>query len=159
MKRISAVLRFFLGAGASAKALGVAALFSVGVLFMGAVSPLDMAAKMALQRVADMTSLFLRLNGTPVALGVLTSTGTSVDDESTAVPFTFVGGSCYEVTCDGAAVLNIGGTASTDYTSANFGHAMTGAGVPWYVCVRDADTDISLDTTGGTVNCNVRSLR
>lgn len=158
MKRISTVLRFFLGTGASARALGVAALFSVGVLFMGAVSPLDMAAKMALQRVADMTSLFLQLNGTPVALGVLTSTGTSVTQATTAAPFTFSGGGCYQVTCDGSAVINIGGTASTDYTSANFGRAMS-TGQAQYWCVRDTDTNISLDTAGTTVNCAVARMR
>ncbi len=140
------------------KKLALVSLFAVGVLFMGALSPLDAAAKLTLQRVADMTTLLLRLNGVPVSAGVLTSTGTSVTQATTAAPFTFSGGQCWEITCDGAGVLNIGGTASTDYTSANFGHAMS-AGVSWYPCTRDSDTNISLDTAGTTVNCNVRVLR
>lgn len=138
------------------KRTALVALFAV--LFMGAMSPLAPAAQLAVGRVADTTTLFLLLNGTPVALGVLTSTGTSVTQATTAVPFTFSGGGCYEVTCDGAAVINIGATASTDYTSANFGRAMT-AGTSAFWCVRDTDTNISLDTSGGTVNCNVRRMR
>lgn len=140
------------------KRLALVGLGLVAALFMGALSPLSPAAQLAVGRVADTTTLFLRLNGVPVATGVLTSTGTSVTQATTAVPFTFTGGQCWEVTCDGSAVLNIGATASTDYTSANFGHAVT-TGAAWYVCTRDTDTSISLDTTGGTVNCNVRVMR
>lgn len=130
----------------------------LAVLFMGVLSPLAPAAQLAVGRVADTTTLFQLLNGTPTALGVLTSTGTSVTQATTAAPFTFSGGGCYEVACDGAAVINIGATASTDYTSANFGRAMS-TGVSSYWCVRDTDTSISLDTSGGTVNCNVKRLR
>lgn len=138
------------------KRIGFAALFAV--LFMGVLSPLAPAAQLAVGRVADMTSLFLLLNGAPVALGVLTSTGTSVTQATTGVPFTFSGGGCYQVTCDGAAVVTIGATASTDYTSASFGRAMS-TGVASYWCVRDTDTNISLDTSGATVNCAVARMR
>ena len=140
------------------KKLALVSLFAVGVLFMGALSPLSPAAQLVVGRVADMTSLFMLLNGTPVALGVLTSTGTSVNQGTTASPFTFSGGGCYQVTCDGAAVINIGSTASTDYTSANFGRALS-AGQASYWCVRDTDTNISLDTAGTTVNCAVARMR
>lgn len=138
------------------KRIGFAALFAV--LFMGVLSPLAPAAQLAVGRVADTTTLFLLLNGTPTALGVLTSTGTSVTQATTGVPFTFSGGGCYQVTCDGAAVVTIGATASTDYTSASFGRAMS-TGVASYWCVRDTDTNISLDTSGATVNCAVARMR
>ena len=72
------------------KKLALVSLFAVGVLFMGALSPLSPAAQLVVGRVTDMTSLFMRLNGTP-ALGVLTSTGTSVTQGTTASTFTFSG--------------------------------------------------------------------
>ena len=138
------------------KRIGFAALFAV--LFMGVLSPLAPVAQLSTGAVRDMTSLLLLLNGTPVALGVLTSTGTSVTQATTGVPFTFTGGRCYQVTCDGAAVINIGATASTDYTSANFGRAMS-AGVEKFWCVADTSTNISLDTSGATVNCAVARMQ
>ena len=138
------------------KRIGLFALLAV--VFMGVASPLGPVAQMVAGRVADMTSLFMLLNGTPVALGVLTSTGTSVTQATTAAPFTFSGGGCYQVTCDGAAVVNIGATASTDYTSANVGRAVAAATASFW-CVRDTDTNISLDTSGGTVNCAVARMR
>lgn len=140
------------------KRLGLVGLGLAAALLMGAISPLAPVAQMAAGAVRDMNNMLLLLNGTPVALGVLTSTGTSVTQATTAAPFTFSGGGCYQVTCDGAAVITIGATASTDYTSANFGRALS-AGQASFWCVRDSDTNISLDTAGTTVNCAVARMR
>lgn len=140
------------------KKLALVSLFVVGALFMGALSPLDAATKLTLQRVADMTSLLLRLNGVPRAAGVLTSTGTSVTQATTGAPFTLPTGTCFEISCDGTGVMNFGSAAALAYTSANHGHYMA-ANTPWYPCSQDTDTSLAFISTTGTVNCNVRTVR
>ena len=140
------------------KRIGTAALISVGMLFMGALSPLAPVAEQVRGAVNDMTTLLVRLNGVPRALGVLTSTGTSVTQSSTAAPFTLPGGTCFEITCNGSGVMNFGATAALAYTSANFGHFMT-SGTSWYPCTRDGDTTLAFISTSGTVDCNVRTVR
>lgn len=115
-------------------------------------------AIVAFGRPAGEFVLFNLLNGVPVKIGVLTSTGTSVTQATTASTFTVTGGTVIEVVCDGAGFVNVGGTASSDYTSANFGRPMTAGVSRWFV-LRDTDTDLSLDTAGSTVNCNVSVMR
>lgn len=103
-------------------------------------------------------SLLQLLNGVPVKLGVLTTAGTTISNADTAVPFTVTGGTVLEVVCDAAAFVNIGATASSDYTNANFGRPMTVGVSRWFV-LRDTDTAISVDTTGGAANCQVSVMR
>jgi hypothetical protein len=98
--------------------------------------------------------LFSRLNGVPVALGVLTTAGTTISNTTTAAPFTLVGGSVIRVVCDAAAFVRVGTTASSDYTSAVFGEPMAVGAVRFFV-LQMSDTAIAVDTTGGAANCNV----
>lgn len=130
-----------------------------GALFMGVTSPLSVVPKLTegVRPTSDF-ALMLALNGVPVKIGVLTSTGTSVNQGTTGTTFTLTGGTVIEVVCDGAAFINIGATSSSDYTNANFGRPMTTGVSRWFV-LRDTDTDISLDTSGGTVNCHVAAMR
>ena len=140
------------------KKLALVSLFVVGVLFMGALSPLSPAAQLTTGAVTDMTTLLVRLNGVPRAVGVLTSTGTSVTQATTASTFTLPTGTCFEITCDGTGVMNFGSAAAVALTSANFGHYMA-AYTPWYPCSQDTDTSLAFISTTGTVNCNVRKVR
>lgn len=128
------------------------------VLFMGALSPLGPATAQLAGAVNDLTSLLVRLNGVPRSVGVLTSTGTSVNQGTTGATFTLPTGTCFEITCDGSGVMNFGTTAALAYTSSNFGHAMT-TGQSWYPCSRDTDTNLAFISTTGTVNCSVRQVR
>lgn len=123
--------------------------------------PLFLALVMAAPaqaRPASEFQLFTLLNGTPVALGVLTTAGTTISNSTTAVPFTVTGGTVLRVVCDAAAFVRIGTTASSDYTSAVFGEPMPLGVAKWFV-LRDADTSIAVDTTGGAANCNVAVMR
>lgn len=104
-------------------------------------------------------SMFLRLNGVPVRMGVLTSTGTSVNNGTTASTFTVTGGLVYEVICDGSAVVAVGSTATAgDYTSSTMGVPMSTGVSRWFI-LRETDTSLALDTTGGTVNCVVHTMQ
>lgn len=102
--------------------------------------------------------LFTLLNGVPVKIGVLTSTGTTVNQSTTASTFTVTGGRVVEVVCDGAGFINVGSTSSSDYTNAAFGRPMSTGVSRWFV-LRNSDTDLALDTAGSTVNCNVSEMR
>lgn len=141
------------------KRLALAGLFALGVLFMGALpSPRVVTEAVLAARPTTDNALMLLLNGVPVRIGVLTSTGTSVNQGTTAVTFTVTSGTVLEVVCDGAAFVSVGATASSDYTNANFGRPMSAGVSRWFV-LRDSDTDLSLDTAGSTVNCNVSVMR
>ena len=108
----------------------------------------------AVNRPAGELVLFSVLNGVPVALGVLTTAGTTISNSTTAVPFTITGGTVIRVVCDAAAFVRVGTTASSDYTSAVFGEPMATGAAKWFV-LRMSDTAIAVDTTGGAANCNV----
>jgi hypothetical protein len=124
----------------------------IALLFMAALPP-PLPGLFQGRLVAE-GPLFVALNGVPERIGVLTSTGTSVNQSTTASPFTITGGTVLEVVCDGAGFLNVGATSSSDYTNANFGRPVITGGSRWFV-LRDTDTNLSLDTSGATVNCNV----
>ena len=72
--------------------------------------------------------MFLRLNGSPTKIGVITSAGASTTNASTATPFTIVGGDTIDILCDAAAFCIEGATASNTYTAATLG-VPQGAGV------------------------------
>lgn len=99
----------------------------------------------------------LLLNGVPVKLGVITTTGASTTNATTAVPFTVSGGTVLMVTCDAAAVFTIGSSASTTYTNAAFGTVMA-TGVPQKFILRDTDTTIAV-ASAVSVNCAVAVMR
>lgn len=138
------------------KRFTLAGLFVLGALFMGAMWPPVHSLLGATRPAAENITITL-LNGVPVKIGVLTSTGTSVNQGTTASTFTVTGGKVLEVVCDGAGFVNVGATASSDYTNANFGRPMT-AGISRWFILRTSDTDLSLDTAGSTVNCNVSEM-
>ena len=68
--------------------LALVSLFVVGVLFMGRRCLPSPAAQLTTGAVTDMQTLLVRLNGVPRAVGVLTSTGTSVTQTTTVSTFT-----------------------------------------------------------------------
>lgn len=100
--------------------------------------------------------MWQRLNGVPVRLGVITTTGASTTNATTASAFTVTGGSVLMVTCDAAAVFTVGSSASTSYTNAAFGTVMA-AGVPRYFIMRTTDTAIAV-ASAVTVNCAVHEM-
>lgn len=97
------------------------------------------------------------LNGVPVKLGTITTTGASTTNATTASAFTVTGGTVLMVTCDAAAVFTVGSTASTTYTNAAFGTVMS-AGVPRWFVLRDTDTAIAV-ASASSVNCAVHVMR
>lgn len=97
------------------------------------------------------------LNGVPVKLGTITTTGASTTNATTASAFTITGGSVLMVTCDAAAVFTIGATASTTYTNAAFGTVMA-VGVPRFFILRDSDTTVAV-AAAASVNCAVHVMR
>lgn len=97
------------------------------------------------------------LNGVPVKLGTITTTGASTTNATTASAFTVTGGTVLMVTCDAAAVFTVGSSASTTYTNAAFGTVMS-AGVPRWFVLRDSDTSIAV-ASAATVNCAVHVMR
>ena len=111
-------------------------------------------------RPAQQLNLFLLLNGTPVALGVIVSAaGASTTNASTAAPFTITSGSVLRVVCDIACVLNVGATASTTITSSNYGKPCA-AGVECFVVVPEQTSAITLSmAASGACNANVAVMR
>lgn len=97
------------------------------------------------------------LNGVPVRLGVITTAGASTTNATTATPFTITGGTVLMVTCDAAAVVTVGSSASTTYTNAAFGTVMA-TGTPRWFILRDTDTTIAV-AASGAVNCAVHVMR
>jgi len=101
--------------------------------------------------------LFSRLNGVPSRLGVITTTGASTTNATTASAFTITGGSTLIVVCDAAAFVNVGATSSTSYTDTAFGFFVMSAGVPKYIVLRDTDTTLAV-ASAASVNCVVGQL-
>lgn len=101
--------------------------------------------------------MLLLLNGVPVKLGTITTTGASTTNATTASAFTVTGGTVLKVTCDAAAVFTVGSSASTTYTNAAFGDVMA-AGVSKFFILRDTDTSIAV-ASAVSVNCAVHVMR
>lgn len=101
----------------------------------------------------------------PAAGGVLTSTGTSVNNTTTAVPFTLVPGATYAVQCDSAACIHAGLGSATTATctmgSANYGTQLSTLqlyDVPLVASGQlQADT-LSMISVSGTSNCEVQRV-
>lgn len=96
------------------------------------------------------------LYGSPTALGVLTTAGASVNNATTAAPFTLRGGAVVRLVSDLACVVIIGGTASNVITSAQYGTPLV-AGVPLILIVPEAATQISV-MAAAAVNVNVATM-
>lgn len=124
--------------------IAIALCFVMGLAFPAAARPTTDPALML-------------LNGVPVKLGTITTTGASTTNATTASAFTVTGGSVLMVTCDAAAVFTVGSSASTTYTNAAFGMVMS-AGVPRWFVLRDSDTSIAV-ASAATVNCAVHVMR
>jgi hypothetical protein len=100
-------------------------------------------------------SLMMLLNGEPTKLGVLTSTGTSVNETTTAVPFTVTAGSVLLFKCD-AGSANVGGgtTCENLITDANHRYQLANAFDPYFLVLKS--THICLDAPAATtINCAV----
>jgi hypothetical protein len=105
-------------------------------------------------------SLFTLLNGEPEKIGVLTSSGTSVNNTTTAVTFT-LSGSTLLIKCD-TALANVGpgSTCSDDVTNVN--HKVTLASVwePYFLVRVDGTTTVCLDAPAATnINCAVFRMK
>lgn len=100
-------------------------------------------------------ALMTLLNGEPTLLGVLTSTGTSVTNATTAATFTVAAGSVLLFKCD-AGSANVGGGATCDatVTGANHKYQLANAYDPFFMVLKS--TTICLDAPAATtINCAV----
>jgi hypothetical protein len=118
------------------------------------------AELLAAARPASEFSLFQMLNGEWSKIGVLTSTGTSVNNGSTGVTFTL---SCATVVfqCDTAqANVGAGATCDTDPTGANHKKQIATAWEPYYMLALPSTTQVCLDAPAATtINCAVFCLK
>ena len=121
------------------------------------------AAFVARARPAGELALFFALNGEPTKLGVLTSSGASVNNSTTAVTFTLpsrtIGGTAFygtvlKVVCDAKAYITPGATASGTATAATYGHP-TLAETPYYLILQDTTSQLAAISASGTANCAV----
>lgn len=103
-------------------------------------------------------NLFLFLNGEPTRLGVLTSTGTSINNTTTASTFTITAGAVLKVICDAKAFITPGSTASASYTNANLGHPVL-ADTPYYLVLGASTTTLASISASGTTNCTVWQMQ
>ena len=98
--------------------------------------------------------------GTPVALGVITTTGAAdvKTNANTAAPFTIAPGKLLRLVSDVACVINVGTTgvsAATATSSANYGMPLA-AGAPLFLLTPDNVTPCLIAAVGGAaVNLNV----
>jgi hypothetical protein len=99
-------------------------------------------------------SLMTLLNGEPTLVGVLTATATSVNETTTALPFTVAAGTVYLYKCD-TALVNVGGgtTCSATITNANHRYQLANAWDPYFMVLKS--THICLAVAAGTANCAV----
>jgi hypothetical protein len=106
------------------------------------------------------------LNGELTRLGVLASTGTSVNNTTTASAFTVTTSSCPSrvlmFDCDGAGHIGNGATCSDDVTNVNY--KPQAASHQWKYFTLDSDvasatTTVCLDTPATTVNCVVFCMK
>lgn len=121
-------------------------------------SPRQMFAQVATAiQPASEFQLFLVLNGSPRKLGVLTSTGTSVTNATTGVPFTVTTTDCatrvFLFKCDASnANVGAGSTCDTTITGANHRYQIGGVFEPYYL--RTDGTTHCLDAPAATtINC------
>lgn len=94
----------------------------------------------------------LLVTGNETSVGVLTSTGTSVTNASTAVPFSFVAGEIYMFVCDAKVYAGPGSTAHATYTNANF-KPVRAAETAWFWTAQS--TTYAVISASGTANCAV----
>jgi len=101
--------------------------------------------------------MFLKLNGEPSLVGVLTSAGSSVSNVDAGTPFAVTGGTVYKVQCDANAFVNVGPTSSATYTNANIGQLVT-TSAPLFIVTKDSTSSLSSISASGTANCPVFKL-
>lgn len=103
--------------------------------------------------------LFLLLNGEPSLLGVLTSSGSSVDNTTTAVPFSVTAGQVLLFECDaGSANVGGGSTCDTSTTGANHKRQLANAYDGYWMVLRSST--ICLDAPAATtINCAVFKMK
>lgn len=136
-------------------ALCLAALgFSVVSHASAAPAPRKVVTEELLQRVLNESEMLVRLNGEPVKIGVLTSSGTSINNSTTAVPFTLPANCVMKVLCDAESWVTPGATASSSATNAAFGHPCP-TRVAYWLNLRDSTTQVAMVPTSGSSNCAV----
>lgn len=100
--------------------------------------------------------LLTMLNGQETLLGVLTSSGSSVTNATTATPFTLAAGSLLKVQCDAAAVhIGPGATASATLTSANYKERLVNAYDERFIILDGSTTSLAMIPASGSANCVV----
>lgn len=117
-----------------------------------------LAAELLATGPATSFNMFYLLNGEPTKLGVLTSTGTSVTNATTAVPFTVAAGQVLLFKCD-TANANVGGGATCDASvGANHKYQLVNAYDPYFTILRS--TTVCLDAPAATtINCAVFKMQ
>lgn len=142
--------------------LGAALLGGIGSAAFGGVwttSPEVASRAIVAAAPSSELQLLLLLNGTPTKVGTLVATGgASINNSTTATPFTIELDGVYMSQCDGAANVNpAGGTASATITSANYGPRVAATDPPF--TWRATSTAISEIPTSGAVSCAIWRLR
>lgn len=149
------------------RALAIGALGGLcAVLALAVVQPLradalpspEVVTKSVLARPASELVLGLKLNGELTKLGVLASTGTTVNNSTTGTTFTITPTDCPSRVilwdCNGAGHIRNGTTCSSDITNANYGVYAAAHDLKQMV-LQDSTTLICLDTDATTVSCAV----
>ena len=136
------------------------ALTAIGVFAVLAIAAVDFWPRVAHARPSGELAMFTMLNGEVTKLGVLASTGTSVNNTTTGTTFTITQSDCpgrvFMLDCDIAGVsIGNGATCSTDITNANYKPVTLTAHEWKYFILKDASTTICLDTAAVTGNCAV----
>jgi len=132
--------------------LGLAGVGLLAVLLFAFNAHAQKAPKSELQ-------LLTLLNGTPVKIGTLTSTGSSVTNATTATPFTVTGGKVVMIECDGAAHVGPGSSASATATNAAYKPKVSAAPERIYIVLQDAADTVAMISSSGTVNCAYFEMR
>lgn len=123
-------------------------------------------AALAARPIVSDAILMAQFNGEMTRLGVLETSGTSVNNTTTATTFTVTTSSCASriimYDCDTANVaIGSGTTCSTDLTSAD-NKPVTGAAHEWryfYLDATSATTLICLDSNAVAAKCGVHCVR
>lgn len=142
------------------RALALACALALAPLSSGCTEAHASPREMVAQLVPGVTpaseyALMMLLNGEPTLVGVLTSTGTSVNNTTTGVTFSVSAGNVYVYKCD-AGQANVGGgtTCDTTVTNANHKWQIANAWEPYFLVLKSST--ICLDAPAATtINCAV----
>ncbi|UOF77437.1 hypothetical protein [Caudoviricetes sp.] len=111
-------------------------------------------------RAAPLDALMRTLNGQPVKVGTLESSGSSVNNATTASTFSVGEGKVVMFVCNGAANVNIGAdscSASSTITASDFGRPLD-TSEKWYETLPPNQSCVAMIGASGT-KCAVFEMR